>query len=121
MAYVSVLKEQFVSRNLLKYITHINHTAIPIQLLESLLETDSTTKEADVNTFLAVLCDYSLATISGRGDNRVISIHSVTVVRCHELVSVTLTNSRCILQCHIVFYECKMMPALDIEVDSRGF
>jgi hypothetical protein len=57
----------------------INHTDIPIQLLESLLETDSTTKEADVNTFLAVLCDYSLATISGRGDNRVISIHSVTV------------------------------------------
>ena len=67
------------ARNLLKYVTHINHTDIPIQLLESLLETDSTTKEADVNTFLAVLCDYSLATISGRGDNRVISIHSVTV------------------------------------------
>ena len=67
------------ARNLLKYVTHINHTVIPIQLLESLLETDSTTKEADVNTFLAVLCDYSLATISGRGDNRVISIHSVTV------------------------------------------
>ena len=67
------------ARNLLKYVTHINHTDIPIQLLESLLETDSTTREADVNTFLAVPRDYSLATISGRGDNRVISIHSVTV------------------------------------------
>jgi hypothetical protein len=30
------------ARNLLKYVTHINHTVIPIQLLESLLETDST-------------------------------------------------------------------------------
>jgi hypothetical protein len=51
------------ARNLLKYVTHINHTVIPIQLLESLLETDSTTKEADVNTFLAVLCDYSLVKV----------------------------------------------------------
>ncbi|XP_076070483.1 uncharacterized protein LOC143042111 [Mytilus galloprovincialis] len=67
------------SKNLLQYIPYLNNNTIPIQLLESLLEYDSSSTETDVNTLLAALHDYSLAAISGKGVTRIIAFHSVTV------------------------------------------
>ncbi|CAC5367920.1 unnamed protein product [Mytilus coruscus] len=93
------------SRKLLQYIPYLNHNIIPIQLFESLLESDSSSKETDVNTLLAALHDYSLAAISGSGSTRIISIHSVTVWFLDKLKSESKRQEeRLFLLRHFCYY-----------------
>ncbi|XP_063411814.1 uncharacterized protein LOC134694702 [Mytilus trossulus] len=68
------------SRRVLSLVPYLNHNNIAVTVLKSFLsdQLSRSEKEIEINKLLLVLTNYSLATVEGVGEKRILSMHGVS-------------------------------------------